>query len=73
VVADRNLVHPVVGALIEQFSGIQYGWEDILKRWFGLLSAVLLLSVVSACSSGEPDQLSMQVDGPALVMFYTDN
>jgi hypothetical protein len=50
----------------------KYEREDNLKRWFIFLSVALLLSILSACGS-ESTQPSLQVDGPALVMFYTDN
>jgi hypothetical protein len=42
-------------------------------RWFVFLSSAFLLAVLSACGSSESAQPSIQLDRPALVMFYTDN
>jgi hypothetical protein len=36
--------------------------------------ALLLLVAVAACSTGSSDDVeSVEISGPALVMFYTDN
>ena len=33
---------------------------------------ILLLGVVSACGDGGPAEESNQIEGPAMIMFYTD-
>lgn len=48
--------------------------SDGIARWFLLLVISLTLSVLAtACGVADEAGSPAQVEGPALVMFYTDN
>lgn len=45
-----------------------------MGRWFTLLAISLALSMLLiACGGADEGRTPVQVEGPALVMFYTDN
>ncbi len=47
-----------------------------MKHLFKLITAVLLLIIVTACTANSSDNatsVDAEIQGPALVVFYTDN
>jgi integral membrane sensor domain MASE1 len=38
-----------------------------------LLTTVFLLAVATACGTSEADDQPAKIEGPAFVLFYTDN
>ncbi len=46
-----------------------------MKYWFGIVALLLLTFATTACSAGneEVEESTPAIEGPALVMFYSDN
>jgi hypothetical protein len=44
-----------------------------MKHWRWLAILLVLVSGLAACTAAEPPKAPTDPDGPALVMFYTDN
>lgn len=46
-----------------------------MKYWFGIATLLLLTLGITACGAGdnEGEETTLTVEGPALVMFYSDN
>ncbi len=46
-----------------------------MKYWLGIVALLLLMFGTTACSAGdeEVEESALTVEGPALVMFYSDN
>jgi len=43
------------------------------KQWLGITTLILLVLGTAACTGGNEAEESPILEGPALVMFYTDN
>jgi len=44
-----------------------------VKTWIGVLIVVLVVIGLASCSESQPLETPAELEGPALVMFYTDN
>jgi hypothetical protein len=44
-----------------------------MRHWQWLAGLLVLVSVLAACSAEEPTEAPVALEGPALIMFYTDN
>lgn len=44
-----------------------------MKQWRWLAGLLVLTAVLAACSVEEPLETPVDPEGPALIMFYTDN
>jgi hypothetical protein len=46
-----------------------------MKYWFGIVALLLLTFGITACSVSdeEVEESTPTIEGPALVMFYSDN
>lgn len=49
--------------------------EKRMKYWFGIVALLLLTLGITACSASdeEVEESTPTIEGPALVMFYSDN
>lgn len=44
-----------------------------MKRWLYLAGLIVALISLAACSAENQPAAPVDVEGPALIMFYTDN
>ncbi len=50
-----------------------YEMECVMKLFWQLMSVAFVLVVAAACVGNADTAVSPQPEGPALIMFYTDN
>jgi hypothetical protein len=44
-----------------------------VRPWLGTTILVMLILSTVACAGNETEEAAPEIEGPALVMFYTDN